>query len=275
MGLFNSVARALGSLRALSDAELRDQYEALRLEYLACPDVDKGDETLRHAAPLRRRDDSPCKPGLRARKSGCKDQAPGAWLAPTQRRLVGNVACRFWDDVTRATSCDHCGVDKSSSMDTRPWWAIGGPRVSRDEVRPGDTVTIVLSWGDGQSADVTGVVYRDSRERVEGRNLTVAGITLWTKRGGWASSGGYGDKQIEFRAASRGFDPPSIPGMFRTDSWSDLAPGDLAVCATFANWRDQLWWGTVWTNPFDPGLGVGEFKLRAKFRYGFTHRSPA
>jgi len=41
MGIFESVARAFGSLRPLSDEELEEQREALRLRYVASGDVDE------------------------------------------------------------------------------------------------------------------------------------------------------------------------------------------------------------------------------------------
>ncbi|MEW1963878.1 hypothetical protein AB0302_00490 [Micrococcus sp. NPDC078436] len=41
MGLFDSVSRALGSLRPLSDQELEDEREALREQYVSSGDVDK------------------------------------------------------------------------------------------------------------------------------------------------------------------------------------------------------------------------------------------
>lgn len=41
MGIFDSIARGFGSLRPLSDAELADEREALRLRYVATDSVDE------------------------------------------------------------------------------------------------------------------------------------------------------------------------------------------------------------------------------------------
>ncbi|MDT0179207.1 hypothetical protein Q9S36_03160 [Microbacterium sp. ARD31] len=38
MGIFDSIARGFGSLRSLSDAELEEEREALRLQYVDCGD---------------------------------------------------------------------------------------------------------------------------------------------------------------------------------------------------------------------------------------------
>lgn len=39
MGLFDSVARAMGSLRSLSDEELKEAHEEVRLRYVASDGV--------------------------------------------------------------------------------------------------------------------------------------------------------------------------------------------------------------------------------------------
>jgi len=39
MGIFDSISRALGSLRPLSDTELDDKHEALRQRYVSSGDV--------------------------------------------------------------------------------------------------------------------------------------------------------------------------------------------------------------------------------------------
>ena len=41
MGIFDSISRALGGLGSLSDEELEEQHEALRLRYVASGDVDE------------------------------------------------------------------------------------------------------------------------------------------------------------------------------------------------------------------------------------------
>ncbi|MEU1134840.1 hypothetical protein ABZ383_34135 [Streptomyces sp. NPDC005900] len=41
MGIFDSIARGLGSLRPLSDAELEDEREALRQRYVSSGDVNE------------------------------------------------------------------------------------------------------------------------------------------------------------------------------------------------------------------------------------------
>ncbi|MDR6907956.1 hypothetical protein J2X63_003664 [Agromyces sp. 3263] len=43
MGLFDSVSRALGSLRPLSDQELEDEREAVRERYVFSADVETAD----------------------------------------------------------------------------------------------------------------------------------------------------------------------------------------------------------------------------------------
>lgn len=59
MGIFNAIGRALGGLRSLSDSELEDQRETLRLEYVACQDIDKAsrlyDELHRYDEEMTRR----------------------------------------------------------------------------------------------------------------------------------------------------------------------------------------------------------------------------
>lgn len=47
MGLFDSVSRALGSLRPLSDQELEDEREVVRERYVSSDDVDKADALYR------------------------------------------------------------------------------------------------------------------------------------------------------------------------------------------------------------------------------------
>ncbi|OKK02406.1 hypothetical protein AMK26_22370 [Streptomyces sp. CB03234] len=58
MGIFNSIARGLGSLRPLSDAELADEREALRERYVSA-DVNEADklydELQRYDAEMIRR----------------------------------------------------------------------------------------------------------------------------------------------------------------------------------------------------------------------------
>jgi len=39
MGFFDSLARGFGNLRSLSDTELKEEREALRLRYVGCGDV--------------------------------------------------------------------------------------------------------------------------------------------------------------------------------------------------------------------------------------------
>ncbi|WP_406495297.1 hypothetical protein OHB06_32630 [Streptomyces sp. NBC_01604] len=59
MGIFNSIARGLGSLRPLSDAELADEREALRERYVSAGDVNEADrlydELHRYDAEMIRR----------------------------------------------------------------------------------------------------------------------------------------------------------------------------------------------------------------------------
>lgn len=55
MGIFDSVGRALGGLRGLSDEELEQQYEALRLRYVAGEDR-LYDELGRYNREMTRRD---------------------------------------------------------------------------------------------------------------------------------------------------------------------------------------------------------------------------
>ncbi|MFF0111932.1 hypothetical protein [Streptomyces prasinus] len=44
MGIFDSIARGLGSLRPLSDKELEDEREALRQRYVSSGDVTEADK---------------------------------------------------------------------------------------------------------------------------------------------------------------------------------------------------------------------------------------
>lgn len=44
MGIFDSISRALGGLGSLSDDELREQREQLRLRYVSTKDIGKADE---------------------------------------------------------------------------------------------------------------------------------------------------------------------------------------------------------------------------------------
>ncbi|GAA4152346.1 hypothetical protein [Leifsonia shinshuensis] len=44
MGIFDSISRAFGGLSSLSDAELEEKREALRLRYVASRDVDEATE---------------------------------------------------------------------------------------------------------------------------------------------------------------------------------------------------------------------------------------
>ncbi|WP_223690994.1 hypothetical protein [Leifsonia poae] len=60
MGIFDSVARGLGSLRPLSDTELEDEREALRLRYVSSgDDIDRAsrlyNELLRYDEEMTRR----------------------------------------------------------------------------------------------------------------------------------------------------------------------------------------------------------------------------
>ncbi|WP_168627940.1 hypothetical protein [Cryobacterium sp. BB307] len=59
MGIFDSIARGLGSLRPLSDAELEDDREALRQSYVASGDLDEAsrlyDELHRYDEEMTRR----------------------------------------------------------------------------------------------------------------------------------------------------------------------------------------------------------------------------
>jgi hypothetical protein len=54
MGLFDSIARGFGSLRPLSDAELDEEREALRLRYVS-GDADLYDELHRYDGERTRR----------------------------------------------------------------------------------------------------------------------------------------------------------------------------------------------------------------------------
>lgn len=54
MGIFDSIARGLGSLRPLSDTELEDEREALRLRY-ASGEGDLYDELHRYDDEMTRR----------------------------------------------------------------------------------------------------------------------------------------------------------------------------------------------------------------------------
>lgn len=59
MGKFDAMGRAFGGLRSLAELELEDQREALRLEYVACQDIDKAsrlfDELHRYDEEMTRR----------------------------------------------------------------------------------------------------------------------------------------------------------------------------------------------------------------------------
>jgi hypothetical protein len=59
MGIFDSIARGLGSLRPLSDAELKDEREALRQRYVSSGDVNEAsklyDELHRYDEEMTRR----------------------------------------------------------------------------------------------------------------------------------------------------------------------------------------------------------------------------
>ena len=59
MGIFDSIARGFGSLRSLSDAELEEEREALRLRYVDCGDIDQAsrlyDELHRYDDEMTRR----------------------------------------------------------------------------------------------------------------------------------------------------------------------------------------------------------------------------
>ncbi|MEU9405151.1 hypothetical protein AB0E08_05490 [Streptomyces sp. NPDC048281] len=54
MGIFDSIARGLGSLRPLSDAELEDEREALRQRYV-CGESNLYDELHRYDVEMTRR----------------------------------------------------------------------------------------------------------------------------------------------------------------------------------------------------------------------------
>jgi hypothetical protein len=80
MGIFDSIARSLGSLRPLSDAELDDEREALRQRYVSSEDVGKAtvlyDELHRYDDEMTRRAneaydrDNPNPPEPRHREHG-------------------------------------------------------------------------------------------------------------------------------------------------------------------------------------------------------------
>lgn len=59
MGIFDSIARGFGSLRSLSDAELEEEREALRLRYVDCGDIAQAsrpyDELHRYDEEMTRR----------------------------------------------------------------------------------------------------------------------------------------------------------------------------------------------------------------------------
>ncbi|MER7797618.1 hypothetical protein [Microbacterium sp. NPDC096154] len=59
MGIFDSIARGLGSLRPLSDTELEDEREAVRQRYVSSGDVDEAsklyDELHRYDGEMTRR----------------------------------------------------------------------------------------------------------------------------------------------------------------------------------------------------------------------------
>ena len=74
VGIFDSVARALGSLRPLSDEELEEEREALRLRYVS--GEDQYDELHRYDEEMTRRAneayhrESPNPPAPRHREHG-------------------------------------------------------------------------------------------------------------------------------------------------------------------------------------------------------------
>jgi hypothetical protein len=59
MGIFDSFLRALGGLGSLSDEELKEQHEAVRLRYVSSGDVDEAsnlyDELHRYDEEMTRR----------------------------------------------------------------------------------------------------------------------------------------------------------------------------------------------------------------------------
>lgn len=80
MGIFESIARGMGSLRLLSAGELEDEREALRQKYVSSQDVDEAsrlyDELHRYDAEMTRRAneayerENPSPPATRHREHG-------------------------------------------------------------------------------------------------------------------------------------------------------------------------------------------------------------